>query len=175
MKLKSVALVLLTALMVVPAFAADDAEKKGKGKGQGGGNVAAALIKKLEVVGLTDEQTEKIKEMGKKLAPEMKELTAAAKLTPELSKKLAAAQKEIREAGQIKGKEVMKAAHEKAGLTAEQSEAMGKLNEARMKFQASVLAMLTDEQKAKLPKTMQRGAAAAKGKGKKKKEAAAAE
>ena len=56
-----------------------------------------------------------------------------------------------------KGKEMVAAVNAKAGISDEQAKAFAELNAGRMEFQKSVVAMLTDEQKAKLPKQMTRG------------------
>lgn len=174
MKIKSIAVVALAAMIAVPSMADDEAKKEKKGKRtRGGANAAAALIKKLDAVGLTEEQTKKIMELGKASIAATKKIREEAGITPELMKKRATAQKEIREAGGKKGKELIKAINEKAGLTEAQVAAFGKINESRQKLQKDVIALLTDEQKAKLPKQMQRGAkASGKGKGAAKKKAA---
>lgn len=177
MKLKSLAVFALAAMLSVPALAADeDAKKEKRGKkGAANRNPAAAFMKQLEPVGLTQEQSAKITEMGKAMAKASKEIRDEAKLTNDVMKKRTAAMKEVREAGKVKGRDaIAKAVNEKAGLSESQAAAIAKTSELRAKFQKDVMALLTDEQKAKLPKQMQRAAkGAAKGKGKKKKKDAA--
>ncbi|WP_145419764.1 hypothetical protein [Planctomycetes bacterium K23_9] len=149
---------------------ADDAvkEKKKNAKGNRGASMAGQLIKQLKPVGLTDEQTKKIKELAKEPTELAKKIREEAGLTPELMKKRTAAMKELKDSGK-KGKEMNAAVNEKAGLTETQIAAFTKMNEARTKFQRAAMALLTDEQKAKVPEKMQRmlkGPADRKGKGK---------
>lgn len=164
----AMAIAVMTAL---PGYAADEESKKGK-KGKGRNNQAATqLIKQLEPVGLTEEQTAKIKEMGKAAAAKMKELQASAGLTPEILKKRIEAQKSMKDSGK-KGKELAAAVNEAAGLSEAHIAAFKTVNEARMSFQREVIGMLTDEQKGKLPERLARFAKPAGKKGKKKKDAA---
>ncbi len=165
----------LAAIMLAPALGDDDATpKKKKGRqGQAGQNVAALITKQLEPVGLTDDQVAKIKELGKKAGEEMKAIQAAAGITPALMKKRAEVQKSMKDSDK-KGKELVAAVNEAAGFTAAHAEGLQKANAVKMKFQKSVIALLSDEQKAKLPKQLQRAASAGqKGKGAKKKKDAA--
>ena len=71
---------------------------------------------------------------------------------------------------------VLPAFNEAAGLSEAQIAAIKKVSEARQKFQKDVLALLTDEQKEKLPEKLtraaNRGGERAKGNKKKKKDAA---
>jgi Spy/CpxP family protein refolding chaperone len=176
MNLKTIASFALAALLISPVMAADEAKEKGKkGKGNRGASPATQLIKALEVVGLTDEQKTKIKEMGKEAGEMTKKLREEGGITNELMKKRSEAQKAVRESG-VKGKEMQAAIAEKAGLTEAQVAAFTKLTAARTNFQKAAMALLTDEQKAKVPEKMQRllkgGNEKGKGKKKKKKDAA---
>ncbi|MFK8115637.1 MAG: hypothetical protein AB8B91_25810 [Rubripirellula sp.] len=174
--MKLVCAVALAAMMVVPAMAEDEA-KKGKGKkGNRQNQVATQLIKLLEPVGLTEEQTTKIKELGKVAAGKMKEVQTAAGITPETMKKRQEAQKSMKDSDK-KGNALMAAVNEAAGITEAQAAGLKKANELRTGFQKEVVGMLTDEQKAKLPERLTRFTKGAqkgkgKGKGKKKKDAA---
>ena len=176
MKFRMLTLFAVAVMMVCPIFAADEDAKKGKkGKRQAGRqNVATQLIKQLADVGLTEEQTTKIQEMGKKATAEMKAIRDEAGFTQEIQKKLAEAQKSMKDT-EKKGKERMAAIHEAAGLTEAQIATIKKTSAARLKFQKEVLALLTDEQKGKLPerltRAMNRGNQT-KGKRTKKKDAA---
>lgn len=174
MKFRMLSLVAVAAMMVCPAFAADEAKKEKKGKRDGARqNVAMVLMKQLADVGLTDDQTTQIKELGKKATAEMKAIRDEAGFTPELTKKLAEAQKSMRDSDK-KGKDRMAALHEAAGLNEAQIASIKKVNEARMKFQKDVVALLTDDQKAKLPERMTKAAnRGGQAKGKKKKKDAA--
>ncbi len=163
MTLKSLATVALTVILVSPAFAQDDAKGKKKKNAQKGRSPAAQLIKQLEPVGLTEDQVKKINEMAKASAAEAKKMKEDAGITTELLKKRTEAQKALKESGK-KGKEMTAAVNEKAGITAAQAEVFAKLNTSRQKMQRAVIAMLTDDQKSKLPEKMQRLLKAAGGK-----------
>ncbi len=171
MNWKSVSALLLAAVIAVPALAADDEKGKKKGK-RGEQNAATQLLKQLEEVGLTEDQVTKIKEIGKVAGAKMKEIREAAGITVELTKKRAEVAKSMKDSDK-KGKELNAAVDKEAGYSEAQSAALAKANEVRTKFRGDVMALLTAEQKEKLPKQLQRAAkAGAKGKGKKKKDAA---
>ncbi len=182
MKFKSVAVIALVAIMVTPALAADDAKKEKKGKKAQRPSATAALLKQLEPAGLTDDQVAKIKDIGTAAQEAMQAARKEAGITPELQKKLAEAQKSMKDS-ELKGKERVAAIHKAAGLTEAQAAALTKANQLRMQMNKDVFAVLTDEQKGKLPEKLQRlanagkrGAAkkgdAKKGGAKKKKDAA---
>ena len=155
MKMKSIAAFALAALLVAPVMAQDEAKAKSKNKKKAGGSPAMQLIKQLESVGLTEDQTKKIKEMGKASMEALTKMKEEAGITADVMKKRAEATKAVKDSGK-KGKEMAAAIAEKAGLSKEQMEVFGKMNTARQKLQREVVAMLTDEQKAKLPEKMQR-------------------
>ncbi len=174
MKLKMIGVLALTAMILAPAFGDDDAKPKRKGKkNRGRQGAGALLVKQLEPVGLTDDQVAKIKVLGKKAAEEMIEIRKAAGITPELAKKRIAAQKSMKDSGK-KGKELSAAINEAAGFSTAQVEAQKKSNAVRIKFHKDAIALLSEEQKGKLPERLQRSARAGKrGQGKKKKRDAA--
>ena len=176
MKFKSIAAIALAAVMVAPALGDDAAKKERKGKkGQQARSASAALLKQLEVVGLTDEQVAKIKKLGEAVQAAQKD----SGITPEIRKKIAETQKSMKDS-ELKGKERMAAVHKAAGLSEAQIAALTKLSELRTKMNKDVMALLTDEQKEKLPEGLKRmanagkkgKAGAKKGGAKKKKDAA---
>ena len=156
MKLKMFNAVVLAALLAIPTNA-DDAKPKKKGdRERQGANPAAQLLKQLDSVGLTDQQTAKIKEMGKKFDVQMKTLRDEAGITPELMKKRMEAQKSLKDSDK-KGKERAAAINEAAGMTDAQVAAMEKMMAARQKLQQEVVGLLTAEQKENLPPRMTKG------------------
>ena len=162
MNLKTIGALALAALMIAPALGQDDAKPKKKGKKAGARRTASAqLMKQLEPVGLTEDQVAKIKELGTKAGAEMKAIRDAAGITPELIKKRAEVQKSMKDSDK-KGKELQAAINEAAGFTAAHAEAMQKSNAVRMKLVKEVVAMLSDEQKEKLPQQLKRAAGAGK-------------
>ncbi len=155
MNVKCVVVALLASLITVPAVAEEEKAAKKK-RNQGARKSAAVLVlKQLEPVGLTEDQIAKIKEIGAASTEKMKSIREEAGLTPEIMKKRAAAQKSLREAGK-KGKDLAAAINEEAGLNEAQAAALVKINESRQKFHKDVIAILTDEQKEKLPAKLQR-------------------
>ena len=170
MTLRTIAALALAALLVAPSIAADD-DAKGKKKKNARGNAAGQLIKQLEPVGLTEDQIAKIKELGKASTTAMAQVKKDAGITAELMKKRQAAMKELKDSGK-KGKELAAAINAKAGISEAQAEALVKANTSRQKLQRDVMAILTDEQKAKLPEKMQRFLKAGKKGGAKKKKKA---
>jgi hypothetical protein len=156
LKLKLACAFALAAMMVVPALA-EDQPKKAKGKGKDGANpVVTQLLKQLEPVELTEEQIAKVKELGKVAGEKIKGINEAAGITPELMKKKAEAVKSLKDSGK-KGKELAAAVNEAAGFTEDQIKASSEADEIRQNFQKEVIALLSDDQKAKLPERMQRG------------------
>jgi hypothetical protein len=155
MKSKLFGAVLMAAVMAVPVFAQDAATKKRKGQARGQQTMSAQLLKQLEELKLTEDQVAKIKELGKTMDAKAKALRDEAGITPELMKKRAEAQKSLKDSGK-KGKDLMAAVNETAGFNEAQTAAMQKINEARTAFQKQVVAMLSDEQKEKIPEALKR-------------------
>ena len=128
--------------------------KKAEGKKKGVQSRALVLPKGIE---LSDEQEAKVKKIRMEFMPKIKKAMEATNsvMTPEVKKKMAAARKEAAKAGK-KGKEAREAVMAAAGLTAEQEKAMNdaqkEITSIRQDFMKKVSAILTDEQKAKLPK-----------------------
>ena len=161
------------ALMFTTVVVAQDApEKKKKRAAAGGNNAVANVLKQLKDVGLTDEQKTKIEAMAKKSMTAMRAARKEAGITPELMKKRMAAQKELQKSGK-KGAELIASVNEKAGLTEAQAKFFKKSTESRAALLKGAFALLTDEQKEKLPARIKRmasgGEEKGKGKGKKKK------
>jgi hypothetical protein len=163
------------ALLFTTVVVAQDAPKQKKNRGAAGGNNAATnVLKQLKDVGLTDEQKTKIEAMAKKSMTDMRDARKEAEITPELTKKRMAAQKELQESGK-KGAELIAAVNEKAGITESQAKFFKKMAESRTALLKGAVALLTDEQKEKLPQRVKRMASGeerrgkGKGKGKKKK------
>lgn len=169
MNRKTACALCVAALMAVPALAADEAKKKKRGQR----NASNQLIKQLEPVGLTEAQVAKIKELGKSAGAKMKEIRDAAGITTELTKKRAEVAKTMKDSDK-KGKARIAAINQAAGISEAQAAALVEATKVRTKLQSDVIALLTDEQKEKLPKQMQRAAKAGnKAKGNKKKKDAA--
>lgn len=174
MSLKTLTAFALAAMISVPCLAADEEKGKKRRGRKGQQNAATQLLKQLEEVGLTEEQVAKAKELGKAAAAKMKELRDSAGISNELTKKRAEVMKAMKESGK-KGKELAAAINKEAGFSDAQAAALVKVNKLRTEFRAAVVALLSDEQKAKLPQSLQRaakGGKKGKGKGKKKKDAA---
>ena len=164
MNFKVFGLLALAALITIPAFAADDAKEKKKKKGNRGQfNAAGQLLKQLQDVGLTDEQVAKVKELGKDATAKMKKIKDDAGITSELQKKRQEVVKAMQDS-EKKGVELVEAINKEAGFSEVHAKALKVCNEVRMEFHKSVVALLDDDQKAKLPARMKRFTGDKKGK-----------
>lgn len=163
---------LLTAIIALPSVAQDDNAGKKRAKRGQQNNVATQMLKQLEDLQLTDEQVAKLKEHAKVASAKMKEIRDEAGITPELMKKRLEAQKSMKDSDK-KGKELAAAINEAAGYNEAQVAATTKMNAVRNELKKQIIAMLSDEQKAKLSPAFKRGTAskggAAKGKKNRKK------
>lgn len=149
----------------------EPAAKKRKGAA-GRNNPAGNVLNQLKDVSLTDEQKAEIQKLAKKSAAEIQAANKEAGITPQIMKDRAAAQKELKDSGK-KPAEIFAAVNEKLGLNEAQVAALKNSNEKRAALLKSAVALLTDDQKAKLPERLVRltkaGNAKGKAKGKKKK------
>jgi len=163
--LKSVVLVAL-ALAVAAPLSAGEKEKKAEGKkpaakkADGAKKAAAkkrapgaqavnALLKRLSAAELSDEQVAKIKEIGKEYAPKL----AEARQKQGLTKEQQAAMKEAREkakADGLKGKAAAEAVANAVNLSDDQKAAQAAVRELNAALNKAALAVLTDEQRAKI-------------------------
>lgn len=151
----------LAVVLAMPAMAADEKKKKKKK-----GRKAPAAVRVPKGIVLTAAQKTQVAAINKEFAPQLIELAKKARgiVTDEQRKARSAAAKKAKADGK-KGKEARAAVDAAAKITAEQKKALGDLNKARQAINkaagAKFAAILTAEQKAKLPKR--------KGKKKKKK------
>jgi hypothetical protein len=144
------------------------AKKKGEGKGKNSEGqeqltASAELLKQLKSASLTEEQVAKIKELGKKHDGEISKIETDAKLTPELLAKQRKAMSSMKDSD-LKRKDKVSAANKTAGLTEDQAEALAKSTTLRNKLRTEAIKLLTEEQKAKLPKAMTGNQGQSKGK-----------
>ena len=152
----------LVALIAVPAMAADEKKKKKKKKGR----KAPVVVKVPKSIELTVDQKKQVaainKEFGPKLAAVQKKINTV--ITPDQRKARSAANKKAKADG-VKGKARNAAIQAALNLSDDQKTKMKELAKERQAVQkaarAKFVEILTDEQKAKLPKK--------KGKKKKKK------
>lgn len=165
MKLKMIATLALVALIAVPAAAQE--QQKSKKKSDGVSSLVRDILKMLEPVGLTADQVAKVTEMAKSADVQAKSIRESAGITPEVVKARMEALKAARESGKT-GKELMAAIDDASGLSADQLAAFVKLRKAKEELEKKAVALLTEEQKAKLPKKPTRGNSEDKGKAKKK-------
>ncbi|MAI69811.1 MAG: hypothetical protein CMM01_02740 [Rhodopirellula sp.] len=163
MKFKVFGVLALVAMITIPAFAADDAKEKKKKGNRGQFNAAGQLLKQLKDVGLSDEQIAKVKELGKDATAKIKKIKDDAGITMELTKKRQEIAKAMADS-EKKGAELVAAVNKEAGLSEAHAKALKLANEVRMEFHKSVVALLDDGQKEKLPERMKRFAGGKKGK-----------
>jgi hypothetical protein len=151
MKTLSLVVVALSLLVAAPLAAQEKAKgKKAAAVPQG----ITAVQKQLEGVGLSEDQSKKVKEIVAEYTPK---LQAAQKkvgdlLTAEQKKARAEAAAKIKAEG-TKGKEAATALQAALKITPEQQKAYdaatAEAKETNLAFRKAVLAVLTDEQKAK--------------------------
>lgn len=145
----------LLATLATTSFA-QDADKKKKKKEAGPPQAIAQLTKKLEGVGLTDDQNAKLKAITAEFTPKFAELNKkmAASLTDEQKKAKAEAVAKAKADGK-KGKEAADAVAAAVTLTDEQKKTEQEVKDGLKKLGSelnqAVMALLTPEQKAKLP------------------------
>lgn len=143
----------LVALCVLPAAAQDGQKKKKKKDAQP--QAISALMKKLDALELTEEQSAKIKRIGEELAPKFTALNEklSSVLTAEQKKARAAAVAKNKADGK-KGKEAAAAIDAALALTEDQkkvqAEVQADLKEVSGKLKTAVMSVLTPEQQAKL-------------------------
>ena len=153
---RSIITLSLALLLVAPLAAADKQKEAKKRPAPSGRFVAAFLPKEIQTT-LTEEQKEKITALGKEFGPKLAEIAKkrAGILTDEQKHAQAHAMKAAIEAGK-KGREMMDAVKAAVQLTDEQKQQMKDLQKEATPLQTEVrkkvIALLTDEQKAKLPK-----------------------
>lgn len=147
-------------LLISPCLADEDSEKKKRGQ-RNRGNAATQLLTQLKDLNLTDDQVAKVKELHKESLGKAKEIRETAGITPELVKKRAEVQKKLRGSDK-KGKELLNLINSEAGYNKEQIEATAKINALRLEMKKKVVALCSDEQKAKIPANFIRGTKNAK-------------
>ena len=164
MNFKVFGVLALAAMITIPAIAADDAKEKKKKKGnKGQANAASQVLKQLKDIGLSDEQIAKVKELGKDAAAKMKKIKDDAGITLELTKKRQEVAKAMADS-EKKGAELAAAINKEAGFSEAHAKALKLVNDVRMEFHKSVVALLDDGQKEKLPARMKRFTGGKKGK-----------
>jgi len=149
-------LVLALVVVLVSSAAADDKKKKKKkeAKGPSGVKLAQKFLKNID---LSDEQKKQIDKIGQEFSAKMADVRKALQsaVPAEVRKARREAMKAAKEAGK-KGKELAAAVDEAAPLPEDAkkaiNEAQGSLKKTMADFKAAVLGVLTEEQKAQLPK-----------------------
>jgi hypothetical protein len=150
--LRLFAILALVTACVIPALAQEGQKKKKKGPQQA--QAISAMMKKVESLGLSEEQTAKIKKIGEEMAPKFNELNQKLNtvLTPEQKKARQEAVAKNKADGK-KGKEANEAIDAALALTDEQkkvqADVQASMKELSGKLNAAVLEVLTAEQKAK--------------------------
>ncbi len=153
--------------------AQDEAKGKAKGKERALKTTTTQMMKAFEAAELTDEQKKKAAAIVEKHINAVIAARQAVSelLTKDQQKAKQAATKKAKEDG-LKGAEATAAVNKALGLSeadmAKYKEAMKKPQEVTAKIKAAITELLTDDQKAALPKPKGKKGAA-KGKGKKKK------
>ena len=171
LKLRLMSCLALLLCFATVAVAQDDAKKgNDKKKARAAGSASSYLMKAFKSVELTDEQKVKAKAVLAKYDGEMKDARKAVTsvLSKEENKTKNEARKEAAKAG-LKGKEMTAAVEKAMGLSEEKManylDALKKPAAVGKKIKDEIMGLLTDDQKAKMPKPKK---GKGKGKGKKK-------
>jgi len=141
-------LLLTLAFIIATPLMAEDKEKPKKKKVKKHGAVTK-LMKSLAKADLTDEQQEKIKELGKEYGPKIATGIKKAALTKEQKNAIHEAQKKAKEDG-LKGKARHAAIDAAGNLSDEQKAALAETVRQKQEFRKAAFALLTDEQKEKV-------------------------
>ena len=145
------------------AAAPKEGKENGKKKTDKAAAAPAAMYKLPETIKLTDEQKTKLAAINKEYTPKFQALAKKTSeiLTKEQMKARREATKEARDAGK-KPKEVQEAVAAAMKLSDEQKTQMDKVKaeqtKLRTEMEGKVVALLTPEQKAELPKKGKKGA-----------------
>jgi hypothetical protein len=142
-----IAIALLIGIFIAAPSQAQEKKKSGG---------ASGVLKNLKPANLTEEQISKVNDLGKATMKEIKEIKNAHDISGDLIKKRTTTLKEIKKEG-LKGAALKAALKEKAGLSDKQIEGFDKIDGVRKKLLESAVALLTDEQKATLPKRFLKG------------------
>lgn len=126
---------------------AEEVEGK-KARGRAVGGAAFAVPKGIE---LSDEQQEQVAALRKEYAPKMREIAKKIGLSADQRKAMAEARKAAAADGK-KGKEAREAINAAVNLSDEQKAAQAEMQELAKEIRGKVMDLLTEDQKAKLPK-----------------------
>ncbi|MEC9094897.1 MAG: hypothetical protein VX438_19470, partial [Planctomycetota bacterium] len=149
-----------------------DENKKKKGQKRGGKQIASRMMARFKNANLTDEQKSKMARIIKEHSGALQELQKATNtlLSPEIRKARNEARKKAQGEG-LKGKELQAAVEKAAAIPAGDVEKLKEIQKKSAAKQKEIVealtALLTPEQKAKLPK---RGGGKKPAKGKNKKD-----
>ncbi|MDB4380855.1 hypothetical protein N9Z70_05645 [Mariniblastus sp.] len=157
LKLRLMSCVALLLCFATVAVAQDDAKKgKDKKKARAAGSANSYIMKAFKSVEMTDEQKKKAEAVLAKYDGEMKDARKAvvSVLSKDENKAKNEARKEAAKAG-LKGKEMTEAVEKAMGLSedkmAKYREALKKPAAVTKKVKDEIMALLTDDQKAKMP------------------------
>lgn len=171
LKIRLMSCIALTLCFATVAVAQDDAKKgNDKKKARAASSANSYIMKAFKSVEMTDEQKKKAEAVLAKYDGDMKDARKAVTsvLSKEENKAKNEARKEAAKAG-LKGKEMTEAVEKAMGLSEEKMakyrEALKKPAAVTQKVKDEIMALLTDDQKAKMPKPKK---GKGKGKGKKK-------
>lgn len=152
---KAVLVLLAIAIFSVASIDSDAQEKK-KGKGKKGGKGPDPVGKMVAGLDLSAEQQAKVDEIRKEYRPKLAEIQKRRNevMTPERRRTEKEAKQAAKDAGK-KGKKAKADIEEALGLSPAESQKLAAIEKERQaliaKINADVRALMTDEQKAKLP------------------------
>lgn len=136
-------------ILALATVSAQAQPKKKKGKRNRGRNPFGNVMAKLDKLGLTDEQKTKAQAIIKEYRPQLADLRKAGGLTSEQKKARSEAVAKAKADG-LKGQDLRKAVQGAVQLTDAQKDAMKKVRNLQREVNQKIMALLTDEQKAKI-------------------------
>jgi len=157
----------LAVLVAAPVSAQEQKKDRRKRAERPGVAAEAQMMKRLEKIGLTTEQLEKVKAIQAEHKAKLTDVGADVKITPEQRQAATKARIEAQAQGK-EGKELQEAAAKAMNLSDEQVKAREKLQELRRKMEKEIAEVLTPEQREKL-KELRKAAAGEEGKKSRKK------
>lgn len=157
----------LVALVAMPVSAQEKKKERRKRADRPGVAAEAEMLKRLEKIGLTTEQMDKVKTIQAEFKAKMAELGDGGKVTAEQRQAATKARIEGQAQGK-EGKELQELATKAMNLSEEQIKAREKMQELRRKMEKEIAEVLTPEQREKL-KELRKAAAGEEGKKSRKK------
>ncbi len=157
----------LAVLVAAPVSAQEKKKERRKRSDRPAVAADAQMLQRLEKIGLTTEQMDKVKAIQAEFKAKLTDVGGDAKITPEQRQAATKARIDAQAQGK-EGKELQELATKAMNLSEEQIKAREKMQELRRKMDKEIAEVLTPEQREKL-KELRKAAAGEEGKKSRKK------